>query len=120
MRLPVPLVRVAEYIRTHGSTQDVLQDSQFDRTYVLAALAERRTFASHTMTSMPFRSEMVDARTGAIDRFMGIRNAKLVVATAQVLGFRWFILEPGDRVEWPAEVVNNPVFTAGPVRLYQF
>jgi hypothetical protein len=72
------------------------------------------------MTRMPYRSEMVEQRAVAIDRFMGIRQPKLVVATARALGFRWFLLEPGDRVDWPAEIANNPAFQMGPFRLYEF
>ena len=120
VRLPIGLVRAAEYIHDHGSTEDVFQDSELDRTYTVAALSERRIFASRTMTRMPFRSEMVEQRAAAIDRFMGIRQPKLVVATARVLGFRWFLLEPGDRVDWPAEIVNNPAFRMGHFRLYEF
>jgi hypothetical protein len=69
---------------------------------------------------MPFRNDMVEARTNAIEHFMNIRQAKLVVATARALGFRWFVLEQGDPVAWPAEIVEHPVFAAGPFRLYRF
>jgi len=119
-RVPMSLVRVAEYIHDHGSTEDVFQASQFDRTYTVAALSERRTFASHTMTVMPYRSDMVEVRTAAIDRFMGLRQPKLITATARALGFRWFLLEPGDRVDWPPEITQNPAFKSGPYTLYQF
>jgi hypothetical protein len=120
VRIPIGLVRAAEYMRDHGSAQDVFQDSQFDRTYTVAALSECRAFASHTMTRMPYHSEMVEQRATAIDWFMGIRQAKLVTAAARTLGFRWFLLEPGDRVDWPAEITSQPVFQMGPYRLYQF
>jgi hypothetical protein len=120
VRIPLGLVRAAEYMRDHGSPQDVFQDSQFDRTYTVAALSERRTFASHTMTIIPYRSEMVEVRANAIDRFMSIRHPKLIAGTAQALGFRWFLLEPSDRVEWPEEIASHPVFQMGRYRLYEF
>jgi hypothetical protein len=69
---------------------------------------------------MSFRSEMVEARTNAIDHFMGIRQAKLLTGTARALGFRWFVLERGDVVEWPSEIADHPVLEAGPFRLYEF
>jgi len=119
-RIPVAVVRIAEYIRGHGSIEDVIQDSQFDRNYTLAALSERRAFASRTMTLMPYHSEMVEARADAIDKFMGIRHSKLVAATARALGFRWFLLEPGDRVDWPAEIADHPAFEMDRFRLYEF
>jgi len=120
VHLPLGLVRVAEYMRGHGDKDDVFQDSQFDRTYTVAALSERRAFAARTMTLMPYRSDMIEVRAAAIDRFMGIRQPKTIVATARTLGFRWFLLEPGDRVDWPAEILDHPAFKAGPFRLYEF
>jgi hypothetical protein len=114
------LVRVADYIRDHGGPEEVFQDSQFDRTYILAALSERKTFVAHTLTRMPFRAEIVEARTAAIDRFMRIRRPRAVHATARAFGFRWFLLEPGDTVAWPSEIANAPVLQTGPFKLYEF
>jgi hypothetical protein len=119
VRIPAPVVRVAEYLRSHGSKEDIFQDSQFDRTYVIGALAERRPFVAHTMTTMPFRSDMVATRTAAIDRLMTLRNPKLVVGTARAYGLRWFVLHRGNRVNWPADVIK-PVLVAGPLTLYEF
>jgi hypothetical protein len=89
-------VRVAEYMRAQGGSNDVFQDSQFDRTYILAALSERQTFVAHTLTRMPFRAEIVEARTAAIARFMAMLQPTPVRARARAFGFRWFLLERGD------------------------
>ncbi|HYP77712.1 MAG TPA: hypothetical protein VER12_17195 [Polyangiaceae bacterium] len=120
VRVPLALVRVVDYIRSHGGSEDIVQHSQFDRIYALAALSERRSFVSHTMTRMPFRSEMIDERTNAVDHFMGLRRAKAVHATARAFGFRWFLLERGDRIDWPAEIADHPVLEAEPFKLYEF
>jgi hypothetical protein len=72
------------------------------------------------MTLMPYHSDLVEVRAAAIDRFMGIRHPKLITVTARTLGFRWFLLEPGDRVDWPAEIADHPAFSMGPYRLYEF
>jgi hypothetical protein len=120
VRLPTAFLRVAEYIRSHGGKDDVFQDSQFDRNYAIAALSERRTFVSHTMTNMPFRGEMVAARTTAVDHLMQIRQSELVLGTARTFGVRWFILHRGNRVKWPEEITNNPALKAGSLTLYQF
>jgi hypothetical protein len=118
VRLPASMVRVAEYLRTHGSKEDLFQDSQFDRNYAIAALSERRTFVSHTMTIMPFRADMVAARTSAVDRLMELRAPKLVVGTARAYGLRWFVLHRGNRVNWPPDVLR-PVFEKGPFTVYE-
>jgi hypothetical protein len=119
VRVPVPMVRVAEFMRSRGTTDDIFQDSQFDRTYIFGALAERRPFVAHTMTTMPFRADMVAKRTAAIDRLMSLDNPKLVVGTARVYGIRWFILQKGNRVNWPSKVLK-PVFEVGPFTVYEF
>jgi hypothetical protein len=119
VRVPASLLQVASYLRDHGSTEDVFQDSQFDRIYVIGAMAERRPFVSHTMTTIPFRADLVAARTSAIDRLMVMRDPKLVVATARTFGLRWFILHRGNRVNWPPGELR-PVLRAGPFTLYEF
>jgi len=116
--VPSALLEVATFIRTHGSEHDVIQDSQFDRVYALSALAERQSFVSHTLTRIPYRDDMVEARTHAIERLMALGNAKLVVATARALGFRWFVLQRGDVVAWPPELVEHPAFEAGPFKVF--
>lgn len=118
--LPASLVGIAEHIRDHGSPDDVFQDSQFDRIYALAALSERRTFVAHTLTRMPFRDELVQERTAAIERFSRLRQARTVEATARAFGFRWFVLQPGASVHWPKEASTEPVLVAGPFKLYEF
>lgn len=119
-RVPISLVRVAEYLRTHSSRADIFQDSQFDRTYTIAALSERRTFVAHTMTHMPFREELVSTRTVAINRVMAMSQPKLVASTLKVFHVRWFIVPLGNRLNWPGEMVNNPVLKEGPISLYEF
>jgi hypothetical protein len=119
VRLPAGLVRAADYLRTHGSREDVFQDSQFDRAYAIAALSERRTFISHTMTTMPYRGDMVAARTAAVDRLMGLEHGKLAVGTARAFGLRWFVLQRGNRVKWPPDVAI-PVFQQGGFTIYEF
>jgi hypothetical protein len=120
VRVPKPLVRVAEHIRTHGGPDDVFQDSQFDRTYTIAALSERRTFVAHTMTSMTYRGEMVGTRSAAIDQFMQLRLPRAIRSRARVFGFRWFVLHQGDKVDWHPDVARHPVLLDGSVALYQF
>jgi hypothetical protein len=120
VRVPTSLVQVAEHLRTHAGREDVFQDSQFDRNYAIGALSERKAFVSHTMTRMPFRGEVVAARTAAIDRLMGLREPKLVVGTARAFGLRWFILQKGNKLNWPPELALNPAFEAGPFTVYEF
>lgn len=120
VRLPVGLVRAAEHMREHGSPDDLFQDSQFDRTYAIAALSELRPFVAHTMTRMPHRAEMVTTRSAAVDRLMSLTQPKLVAGTARAYGIRWFVLHQGNKVRWPPELAGASVFRRGPIALYEF
>ncbi|HEY8923213.1 MAG TPA: hypothetical protein VIU64_02460, partial [Polyangia bacterium] len=59
-------------------------------------------------------------RIERVDRFTELRDATAVVATAQQLGVRWFLLEPGDQLAWPDEITRRPVFELDGYRLYRF
>ncbi|HEY5281770.1 MAG TPA: hypothetical protein VIM14_03175, partial [Polyangia bacterium] len=120
VRVPIGLVRSAEYMRDHGGTRDVFQDSQFDRTYTVAALSERRSYAARTMTRISYNSERVEERAEAIDKLMQLHTPAAVAATTRELGLRWFLLNPSDKVEWPEEIANRPAFELNGFRLYRF
>jgi hypothetical protein len=119
VRVSKSVVEVAQYIRDHGSSEDVVQDSQFDRIYTLAALAERRSFVAHTLTRMPFRAELVESRSAIVDRFMRMRQPRAISAAARAFGFRWFVHQRGDRLAWPDEVTSKAVLATGPLTLYE-
>ena len=120
VRVPIGLVRAAEYIRDHGDRQDLIQDSQFDRTYTVAALAERSTYASRSLTIISYNIDLLQQRFAFIERFMELRDAAAVVTTAHQIGLRWFLLDPGDQISWPAEIAQRPEFELGGYRLYRF
>ncbi len=120
VRVPASLLRVAEHMRTHGDPSDLFQDSQFDRIYALAALSERRPFVSHTLTHMPFRAETVARRSAAVDRLMSLEQSKLVVATARAYGVRWFVIQRGSKIRWPASLTDDAALKDGTFSLYDF
>ncbi len=120
VRLPVALVRIAEHMRAHGGPEDVFQDTQFDRFYAIAALSERKTFVAHTLTNMPYRREMLAARSAAVDRILFMRQPQLVVGTLRAFGIRWLVRQRGDRVNWPPELRDHPALEVDAYTLYDF
>src|SRR6185369_1551182 len=106
VRVPLGLVGAAEYMRDHGDRQDVFQDSQFDRTCAVAALAERSTYAARPLTIMSYNAELLQQRIALIERFMDLRDGPAVTSAARQIGLRWFLLGPGDQTAWPAEIVQ--------------
>ncbi len=120
VRVPIGLVRAAEYMRDHGDSQDVFQDSQFDRTCAVAALAERSTYAARTLTIMSYNGDLLQRRIASIESFMDLHDAAAIAATAHQIGLRWFLLDPGDQIAWPDEIAQRPAFELGGYRLYRF
>jgi hypothetical protein len=120
VRVPTAFLQIAEHLRSQGTPDDVFVDSQFDRTYVLSALSERRSFVSLTLTHMPFRAELVATRSGAVNRLMLQKDPKLVRGTAQAFGVRWFVLHPGNPVKWASALADEPALQVGPFKLYDF
>ena len=120
VRVPIGLYRAAEYMRAHGNARDVFQDSQFDRTYAVAALSERRAYVVHAMNPSRYNSALVAERADAIDALVSLRDSAAIAAHARELGLRWFLLNPGDRVDWPDEITGRPAFELGGYRLYRF
>ncbi|MFL5306674.1 MAG: hypothetical protein ACJ8F1_15770 [Polyangia bacterium] len=120
VRVPIGLVRAAEFMRDHGDRQDVIQDSQFDRTCAVAALAERSTYAARPLTIMSTNADLLQRRIESVESWMDLRDGAAVAATARQLGIRWFLLDPGDQVKWPAEIVESPAFQLAGYRLYRF
>ncbi|MES1165130.1 MAG: hypothetical protein ABUR63_05190 [Verrucomicrobiota bacterium] len=119
VRVPIGLVRAAEYMRDHGDRQDVFQDSQFDRTCAVAALAERSTYAARPLTIMSTNADLLQRRIAGVESFMDLRDGAAVAATARQLGIRWFLLDPGDQIKWPADVAERPAFEMAGYRLYR-
>ena len=68
----------------------------------MAALAERSNYAARTLTIMSYNIDLLQQRIAFIERFMELRDAAAVVATAHQIGLRWFLLDPGDQIAWPA------------------
>jgi hypothetical protein len=120
VRVPIGLVRAAEYIRDHSDRQDLFEDSQFDWTCVVAAVAERRTYAARTLTIMSYNGDLLRQRIAFIEKLMDLRDAAAITAAARQIGLRWFLLEPGDQLAWPAEIVQRPAFELAGYRVYRF
>lgn len=118
--IPAGLVQVAHYIRDHSNESDLIQDSRFDRYCIAAALSERRTFVARSQTIIRHNEDQVEERAEAVRHLMDLREPITVAAAARNLEIRWFLLSAGDRVNWPPEIVDHPVFQADGFRLYRF
>ena len=119
VRVPLGLVRAAEYMRDHGDPGDLFQDSELDRTEAVAAISERRVYAARTLTIMRYNSGLLENRFDVVEKLMRLRSARAIASTARVMGLRWFLLAPSATVGWPEEVVGHPTFELNGYRLYR-
>ncbi len=120
LNVPRGLVEAARFIRANSDPRDLVQDSRFDRTCVVAALSERRAFVARSMTRMSARAEMVQEREEMVDQLTGLRDASEITATARKLGIRWFLLGRGDPVRWTNEVTDHPVYEFDGFKVFRF
>lgn len=119
LHVPTGLVRAAEFIRDHAEVHDLIQDSQLDRLSLVTALSDRQAFAGRALTRMPHNADRVDARAGAMEKLMALRDPRAVTATAQAFGVRWFLLNRGDRVAWAEALASRPAFELEGYRVYR-
>ena len=69
---------------------------------------------------MSYNGDLLQRRIVFIERFMELRDAAAVAAIARQIGLRWFLLDPGDQIAWPAEIAQRPAFELAGYRLYRF
>jgi hypothetical protein len=72
------------------------------------------------MNPSRYNSALVEERSDAIEALMRLRDSAAIAARARELGLRWFLLNPGNQVDWPEEITGRPAFELGGFRLYRF
>jgi hypothetical protein len=124
LRQPLGLVECARFVSGHGSRGDVVQDSHCDPLLVVGGFAERASFVARpgewARDKSPRFREAAQQRTAAVAALMQVDDAGELRRRADATGIRWFVLEPGDAVRWPAAILGRPVFTSHGYRVYDF
>jgi hypothetical protein len=69
---------------------------------------------------MSYNGDLLLRRIASVESFMELRDATAIATTAQQLGLRWFLLDPGDQIRWPDEIARRPVFELDGYRVYRF
>lgn len=119
--VPSDLSKACLYIRKHSETNDIIQDSENDPRWVIAALAERQDFAADSRSFVKIRLPK-----GLLERLHELEKAKQISDEPTLREFMhtrlisWYILRPESKVAWPSSVLNTPLFRAGDYRVYHF
>jgi hypothetical protein len=123
VKLPRGLVACARFIRRHGPVTALVQDSDLGRdSYLLGCLAQRRSFLARPddwerVGNRPPTSCCAELRR-QLERLKQATTLADLRASLTDTGIRWYLLRPGQRVAWPAEMCAHPAFAADGYQLY--
>jgi len=117
-RLPAGQVAVADFIRANSPRTDVVQDARIATGMILSALCERQAFACGTNGAREPAGLL--ERMRALEELAQVRNRGRVEAFMKGNGIRWYVINPGDRVQWTDTIGRPPAFQSGGYRVYRF
>ena len=120
---PVPsgLVKACSYIRKHSQPEELIQDSENDPNFWVTGLAERQDFAAeYKMWRKIYSPPGLPERLNELANFKRMKQEQDLMEFIKKSKISWYLLEPQTQVDWPASVLQNPVYRAGGFRLYHF
>ena len=123
--VPSGLTKACLYIRKHSQIKDIIQDSENDPRWVIAALAERQAFiacdpvktASFGNTRLP---EGLRAGLRELAECKEMTDEASVTTFMQQHRISWYILEPVSKVAWPTSFLEKTAFQCGGYRVFHF
>lgn len=117
---PTCLVEAVRYIRANSLPDEVIQDSEADRIFMLTALAERPAFATSYLGGI-FREPMIlKARLLSLQQFKAMTNEREITEFATRNKISWYVLQPSTAVAWPASFLERTQFSCDGVRVFRF
>jgi len=117
-KIPTCLFKTALFIRGKSTPKSVVQDSLNDPKSVLAGLSEQQGFA---MDLSGFRApDGLKDRLHELRMFKDMDRYEGVVEFARRNSMDWYVLHPGDKVNWPEPINRRLAFQCGGYRTYYF
>lgn len=114
---PTCLVRAAQYLRENARIGAVIQDSQFDRSFVVTAIAERQ---AHVVDAgFGGARAVVAERVGRVKAFQASADESALMDWAKANHVAWYLLHPEDGGSWPASFLQQAVFTCDGWRVFK-
>jgi hypothetical protein len=115
--VPTCLIDAARYIRDHGASSDVVQDSENDPRAWVTAFTERSDFVMDARVHPPAG---LSERLADVTAFKSMREAAEIDAFAARHRIDWYILQPASDVAWPPSIRDHAVFECGGYRVFHF
>ena len=116
--LPSPPSRPKQYLQEHAGCGDIVQDSEADPRFALAAICERRPYAIDYEEVRP--GLVLSRRLEKMRRFKALTDEPSIRRFAARHGIRWYVLHPETPVRWPATLLARPAFARHGYRVFSF
>ena len=115
---PTCLVQAATYIRDRGTADQRIQDSRFDPTILVSAVAERQAFVS----SLTFggNTALGQQRIGEVRTMQSTFDARAMTAWAKAHRIGWYLMRPEDSVGWDPAFLQQAAFRCDGYRVFRF
>ena len=118
LRIPSCQYQVAQYIATHGSIKDVIQDSDNDPGFIFTGLSVRQAYAQD---SKGIRSVGgLKNRLEELQELIKYDEASSIERFMQQKGIQWYIRNMKIGFNWPTSLGEKAVFSCGDYVLYRF
>jgi hypothetical protein len=117
-RLPAGQVAAAGFIRANSAPRDLVQDARSATGIILSALCERPAFAISTQGVREPASLLPRLKT--LEELNSLHYERQVEAFMKENGIRWYVINPGDRVQWVDTLGRPPDFQSDGYRVYRF
>jgi len=111
--VPVCLARTADFVRLHSRPDELVQEGEGDRRFMLSALSERQSYVASGAFSRQ-NAEIADRMRSLTDAMAG--SAERMAAFGRQSGIGWLVVEGSQAGPWSA--AWNPAFSCGTYRAY--
>ena len=115
---PVCLVKAAVFIKDNSQAFDIIQDSENDRRFVVAALAERQLFAGESIFGKP--EKILQERLDDLNALRNTQNGDELERYARDHHISWYLLHPETPVAWPSAFLETASFNCDGYRVFRF
>ena len=115
--LPAGLVDCCEFLRRSAAPADLVQDFRNDPQRFIQALSERRAYFFHLATQTNLPPALLQ-REAALKNVWNARTLDELIKFAVEREIKWVLLQPGDAVAWPDDMLKDPIYESQGYRVY--
>ena len=118
LRIPSCQYEVAQYIATHGSIRDVIQDGDNDPGFIFTGLSVRQAYAQDSKGVRGVGG--LNNRLEELQELIKYSEASSIERFMQQKGIQWYIRNMKIGFNWPTVLSQKEVYSCGDYVLYRF